>query len=356
MRVLIAEDEDTSAMLVGKMLTDAGFEATRVRDGEQALQRLLTGESYDVILTDWLMPNMDGIALIRELRRRDTRPPPIVVLTAIASDSARYRVLDAGADDYLAKPANQNELVQCLERAVARTQQSPQKTELMHAEPAPSSAPIHHFPLVMLTAGAGGPNTLQHIFETMGQAEKAVFIVVQHGPNWMLETFAHRLQAKTELNVRMASNAKILKAGEVLIAPGGRHTTLADGGLRLVCTPAQNADINAPSADLLFESAARQLPGECLGVILTGSGCDGARGAQALRCAGATVIVQHPASADVQAMPRGAIALSSSDTSLDASTLEIAEMDDIPPRLDEYIFDTSLRLGLASDESRYRHG
>ncbi len=78
-------------------------------------------------------------------------------------------------------------------------------------------------PLVMLAAGTGGPMALQRIFRQLKSGSHAALVVVQQGPNWMLEAFVHRLQTRTTLHVALARDGEALLPGQVRIAPAGSH-------------------------------------------------------------------------------------------------------------------------------------
>ena len=109
MRVLVVEDERDLNLLIRKVLTKAGYTVDGCHDGEDA-QLYLMGAEYDAILLDVMMPKKDGYALVEELRRRgdDT---PVLFLTARDSVADRVRGLDLGADDYLVKPFDFDELL-----------------------------------------------------------------------------------------------------------------------------------------------------------------------------------------------------------------------------------------------------
>ena len=109
MRVLVVEDERDLNLLIRKVLTKAGYTVDGCHDGEDA-QLHLMGAEYDAILLDVMMPKKDGYALVEELRRRgdDT---PVLFLTARDSVADRVRGLDLGADDYLVKPFDFDELL-----------------------------------------------------------------------------------------------------------------------------------------------------------------------------------------------------------------------------------------------------
>ena len=109
MKLLFAEDDLDLSMAVKTLLERSGFLVDAVPDGAEALEYART-EAYDGIILDWMMPEMDGVEVLRELRRRGIRTP-CLLLTARDSVEDRVSGLDAGADDYLSKPFNGSELL-----------------------------------------------------------------------------------------------------------------------------------------------------------------------------------------------------------------------------------------------------
>ncbi len=111
MRVLVAEDDDRLRTLLDQALTEAGWEVETVADGTTAYTRALPGGvPYDVLLLDWMLPGLDGVSVCRRLREADV-PTPVLVLTARSQLPDRVSGLDAGADDYLTKPFELDELL-----------------------------------------------------------------------------------------------------------------------------------------------------------------------------------------------------------------------------------------------------
>lgn len=117
--VLIVEDEGALATLLRYNLEREGYRVAIARDGEEAM--LLADEQrFDLVLLDWMLPQLSGIEVCRRLRKRqDTRNVPIVMLTARSEEMDRIRGLDIGADDYVVKPFSMTELLARL-RAVMR--------------------------------------------------------------------------------------------------------------------------------------------------------------------------------------------------------------------------------------------
>ena len=109
MKLLFAEDDRDLSRAVKTLLERSGFLVDAVADGAEALEYART-EVYDGIVLDWMMPEMDGVRVLREMRRLGIRTP-CILLTARDSVEDRVSGLDAGADDYLSKPFNGNELL-----------------------------------------------------------------------------------------------------------------------------------------------------------------------------------------------------------------------------------------------------
>lgn len=102
MRLLVVEDDDRAAGYLARGLTESGHIVDRATDGETGLALALEG-IYDVLVVDRRLPAMDGLTLIRRLRKQDTATP-ILVLSAIGDTADRVEGMRAGCDDYLAKP------------------------------------------------------------------------------------------------------------------------------------------------------------------------------------------------------------------------------------------------------------
>ena len=109
MRILLVEDDKSTATFVVRGLTEAGNVCDWLADGQDGLFQA-TREDYDVIIADRMMPGLDGLAMIRAIRAAGNRTP-VIFLTAIGGVDDRVEGLDAGADDYLVKPFAFSELL-----------------------------------------------------------------------------------------------------------------------------------------------------------------------------------------------------------------------------------------------------
>ncbi|MDH4391145.1 MAG: phosphate regulon transcriptional regulator PhoB [Aquabacterium sp.] len=118
-RIVVVEDESAIAELIAINLRHAGHEVTLAASAEQA-QRAIDAVLPDLVVLDWMLPGQSGLALARQWRGSErTRELPIIMLTARGEEADKVAGLDAGADDYLAKPFSTNELMARI-RAVLR--------------------------------------------------------------------------------------------------------------------------------------------------------------------------------------------------------------------------------------------
>jgi two-component system, OmpR family, alkaline phosphatase synthesis response regulator PhoP len=106
-RVLVVEDDTDTAHVVRAYLERDGFEVEVARDGVSGLERALT-DRPDLVVLDWMLPGLDGLSFLRTLRRDGALP--VIMLTARTEEGDRIAGLEAGADDYVAKPFSPREL------------------------------------------------------------------------------------------------------------------------------------------------------------------------------------------------------------------------------------------------------
>ncbi|MBR5421754.1 MAG: response regulator transcription factor [Lachnospiraceae bacterium] len=118
MKILYAEDEKGLSMAVAEILKLEGYEVDAVYDGAAALDRAL-GNRYDAMVLDIMMPQLDGVSVLKKLREAQDYTP-VLLLTAKAELDDRITGLKAGADDYLAKPFAMKELVARIEAMTRR--------------------------------------------------------------------------------------------------------------------------------------------------------------------------------------------------------------------------------------------
>jgi two-component system OmpR family response regulator len=128
MRILVVEDDKKIASFVVNGLKQSGYAVDHSADGEDGLLRAQT-IAYDAMVVDVMLPKLDGLALIQQLRSSGVRVP-VLILSAKASVDDRVRGLQAGGDDYLTKPFAFSELLARVQALVRRATQTPEPTRL----------------------------------------------------------------------------------------------------------------------------------------------------------------------------------------------------------------------------------
>jgi two-component system response regulator MprA len=123
-RVLIIEDDEAILAFLRRGLGFEGYEVETAENGQKGLA-LAAGNRPDLVVLDWMLPGMDGLEVCKRLRAMGKMP--ILMLTAKDSVSDRVQGLDAGADDYMVKPFNLDELLARIRALLRRTQAPKQK-------------------------------------------------------------------------------------------------------------------------------------------------------------------------------------------------------------------------------------
>ena len=324
-RVLVVDDSVVIRRLVTHALSeDPAMEVVgSASNGTIALARL-PQLNPDVITLDIEMPEMDGLEVLRRIRREPDRPRVIMFSTLTARGAeVTLEALALGADDYVAKAAN----VGSLDRSMAslRAELIP-KIKQFFSFIDEARPPAHLSPARLVTAvpaglvkaipkvvaigvSTGGPTALGAIVPQFPPDFPLPVLIVQHMPPLFTRFLAERLQTVSTLKVEEAGDGAKIVPGRILIAPGDYHMEVASNGAGNVVHLAQSPPENScrPSVDVLFRSLSRSYGASTVSAILTGMGQDGLRGVETLKAQGAFVIAQDEASSVVWGMP-GAVA------------------------------------------------
>ena len=360
--VLIVDDSALMRNIISRMVeaTPGLAVAEKAMNGSFALQKIPRCDP-DVIVLDLEMPEMNGIAFLRERKARGIEIP-VVILSSIARRGAEITMeaLSLGASDFIMKPtgsvsedvhAVKNQLTDMLlaygTQYRARRGKSIPKASLDHltrsgaGDPEPSLAlpqkslrasspsldlsrpPRQALPvkaaerpkplrkpatteIIAIGISTGGPNALREIFAKLDPDLSQPVVVVQHMPPGFTAEFAKSLDRLCPLDVKEAEEGDLIKSGRILIAPGDKHIEVEKRPLASIAHLSDAPPVNGhrPSADVLFASVAREYGNRAMGVIMTGMGRDGARELGSIYKEGGITLGQNEASSVVYGMPK----------------------------------------------------
>lgn len=313
MNIVVAEDDAVTAHLITRTLEKSAHSVSTARTGKEALE-LLKRKACDALVTDWMMPEMDGIELIRRVRAELPSAPAIVMCTSLGDAQAREYALRSGADGFIAKPIVARELLDLLTSLAAKRGQQYAQISLLPQPTAPVRivapvAPSHASTLaIAIAASTGGPEAVRALFTSGPPSQGVAYFVALHGPDWMQHSCVKGLQTEVpKLSFAVAQDGMAVEPGHVYFAPGDRHLLVSATGLTLKLSDDPPENFVRPAADPLFRSVAYAFGVDSVGIVLTGLGCDGAKGAREIAGARGQIYVQEPSGAVARWMPEAAI-------------------------------------------------
>lgn len=289
-----------------------------------AWQKIKTA-TPDVLTLDVEMPRMDGLTFLEKLMR--LHPMPVVMVSSLTEKGCEVtlQALELGAVDFVTKPKLdvRNGVTEQIEEIVAKIKTAARVRVAARQSRSENGASAPRVPVlkseallksthkvIAIGSSTGGTEALRDVLVPL-PADAPGIVVVQHMPEKFTRSFAERLNSLCQMQVHEAQDGDRILPGHVLIAPGNYHMEVHRSGANYSVRVFSGEPVNRhrPSVDVLFESCARYLGGNAVGVILTGMGNDGARGLLAMRQAGAHTLAQDEASCVVFGMPKEAIAV-----------------------------------------------
>jgi two-component system chemotaxis response regulator CheB len=331
-RVLVTDDSLVSREIISRGIsTDPDIEVVaKAVDAFDARDKILK-IGPDVMICDIEMPRMSGIEFIRRLIPQ--YPLPVIVVSKV-SDSV-FEAMNAGAVDFVRKPDvdSSQSVSEFLSELIAKIKVAANAKVSQPRQELPSKPAIqlglNYDKIIAIGASTGGTEAIYEVVKSLPSDIPGI-LIVQHIPPMFSRLFAERLNKQTNLHVKEAETGDYVEQGKVLIAPGDQHIRIRriTDRYKVEAFYADKVNGHCPSADVLFESVAKETRGNSVGIILTGMGSDGAKGLLSMRNAGARTIGQDENSCVVYGMPRvayeiGAVEKQSSLSAIPAMLLKM---------------------------------
>lgn len=338
-KLLITDDSALMRRVTCDIIkTDSRYDTPDLaRDGIEALE-LIRSKKYDAVILDVNMPRMDGLQLLRELKKAGIKQNVMMFSTTTGEGTSQtIEALELGALDFIQKPENVMdasgeqfahrflELLSVVSGTYLDYRPDEQKTgsaATSQFEPRPlhNDQPVVLRPtvsiagekIVAIASSTGGPKALQSVVPKLPANLNAPVIIVQHMPAGFTKSLAERLDVLSPISVKEAEDGDLLEKGHVYIAPGGKHMKVAKSGsrTRIYFTMEPTREGVRPAANYMYESLIDTSYGAVCCVVLTGMGADGTAGIKNLiQKKKLHIIAQDEATCAVYGMPK-AIAMS----------------------------------------------
>lgn len=325
-KVLVIDDSALMRRVLSDIINgdDKLIVEATASNGLEALNLLLQGKQFDIILVDINMPKMDGVQFLKEMNKRQIHIP-VLIVSSIASQSANETIeaLEQGAFDFVKKPR----------RSIGQDYQEFQRAVLLRVYVAcglsasmrnvEQEKPIRNTGvsnvvrrqrsstakrLVMIASSTGGPKALQSVIPNFPANFPYPIVVVQHMPAGFTQSLANRLDEMSPLTVKEAQDGDVLQKGTVYIAQGGKQCELVEKSSGIFALSENDKPARGglrPCADIFLESLVGSSLDHFVCGVLTGMGNDGCKGIQYVKqYKDMKVVAQNEETCVVYGMPR----------------------------------------------------
>jgi two-component system, chemotaxis family, protein-glutamate methylesterase/glutaminase len=347
-RVLIVDDSAFMCRVLQEIITsDPQLEVVgQARDGSDAVT-MADSLQPDVITMDINMPRVDGLQATEMIMSRHPRPIVIVSSESREGAASTLRALELGAIDFVPKPSTGIDLdMKSVRDDLTRKLKLAAKVRVVRTATL-SKIPPGHAPapavqtrasvspqsggkpaIVVIAASTGGPAAVMRLVSGLSKDLAAVVFLVLHMPAAFTKQFVSQLAEVSELPVKEAEHNETPQPGTIYLCPGSHHLRLSSTG-NISLDPGPRIDGYRPCADVAFETIATYARTLATGVVLTGMGCDAAKGAKAMKSAGGYVMVQDEATSMIFGMPSEAIKAGAVD--------DVLPLDDIASAIEKRV-------------------
>lgn len=372
-KILVVDDSALMRRVLCDIInSDKRFQVVaKAVDGIEAFD-LLSKESYDAVVMDINMPRMNGLEVLRELKKFKI-PARVMIASTDSKEGAAVTMdaLELGALDFIQKPGTSfecrsqefmsnfldtlyavsqarlplaekaskapfvpNERVELPKRSISAPVKPAERSVQIIGSLKPAGKGNHK--IVAIASSTGGPRALQSVIPKLPKNLDAPVVLVQHMPKGFTASLAERLDSISEISVKEAKEGEVLENGTVYIAMGGKHLNviLSTGGKHIIhYSDEPTREGVKPCANYMYESLLETRFSDVLCVVMTGMGADGTDGIRNLkngkRDKNIAVLAQNQNSCVVYGMPKSVTVAGLSD--------QETELRDIAGKITEWV-------------------
>jgi len=285
-------------------------------DGGDAIQKLQHVHP-DVVLMDINMPSINGVQATQKILQQQSLPIIVISGETERNMGEIKRALDAGAIDFIPKPAEHTSIHSMSDLLLQKVRSAPKNKKQFSKRQTTTvddtSTTVEN--LLVIGSSTGGPQTLTQLVPHIPKDINAGVLIVQHMPPVFTKSLAERLDGISALTVKEAKEGDEIRNGEVLLAPGDYHMTVEErivfGKIKRYVSLNKRPKIHGvrPAVDVTFSTAADVFKDNVVAVLLTGMGRDGAQAMGAIKAKGGRTIAQDEQTSIIFGMPKAAIEL-----------------------------------------------
>lgn len=318
----IVDDSPTFVGLISAAFkSDRQFNVVGQSNNADEARRMLAAAKPDLLTLDVNLPGENGLDLLLGVMK--SNPLPIIMVSSlISSNHEIWKEAEArGAFGYVAKPKNKDGLgefhAQLRETALVAAKQFHMANSKFVRRRMVRKRPSKIVDIIGIAASTGGLQSLDFILKSV-PLDGPPIVITQHLQPTFLEKWSCRLNQEHDLDIRLAQDGEILRNGTVRIAPPHNHLEIEKSalGLRTRLVPGRATDIILPAADNMFHSIAANVGDRSIGIVLSGMGKDGAKGALEMRRNGAVCLGEAKETCTVYGMPMQAMRAGAIDAEL----------------------------------------
>jgi two-component system chemotaxis response regulator CheB len=323
-KVLVVDDSAVVRQILSRELSKApDIEVVATAPDPFIARNKIIQHEPNVMTLDIEMPRMDGLTFLRKVMKH--YPVPTIVVSSLTpkGSAMALEALNTGAIDVVSKPGaaytvgDVSDILIDQVRAASLVSFEKINTIRQKLE----SEPVARLSLAKTTdriiaigASTGGTVAIEYLLRQM-PANCPGIVIVQHMPEKFTKAFADRLNNMCDIDVREARDGDSVASGTALVAPGNFHMVVKRSGARYYVEIREGPPVfhQRPSVEVMFNSVAKYVGANAVGIILTGMGADGSSGLLAMRQSGGRTIAQDEKTCVVFGMPGEAVKLGAAE-------------------------------------------
>lgn len=314
-KVLLIEDSGFMRIILSDIIRKSKFLelAGSASNGLAGIEKV-EEVSPDVILTDMIMPDYDGLYVVKKVKEKGLKIPVILLSSLEKASPKIFEALNAGAFDFMDKPTEEQiengypELIQFI-KVAAESNFSIEQSQFNKQNTFDHSFKEElNYKIIVIGASTGGPGALEFLLNNLPDNLAIPVLIVQHMPQRFIETFTERLKLSTGKKVVSAKIGTKIEPNYIYLAPTDFNSKLVNknGVSEIIKENKVFAAYNNPSIDSMIESVASIYRDKTIACILTGMGKDGAASLMKVKEYGGLTIAQNQESSVVYGMPKEA--------------------------------------------------